>query len=512
MKKDLLSILILTLGTLLSASTLATQLIPVNWDNVIVCPMYAQSDLPPTFDEPDCHKTTADKIDPQNSALWAKTTVAVPPEMQNDKQPHSVYVAGKTSSKVYFNGHFLGQNGAPHVQKNSEVAGKIDAMFYVPASLIKPQDNEIILQLSSHHGFLTLGNPINFIGFGVYSDPTYYVHRQLGVSVIPLGALLLGAIYFLFASFSPRQRTNNILFLLMSVFAGLQLLTEISRALIAYSYPFHDLRLLLIVSFSAIFGVCLITFIVLKLALKKPIYWVAGGSAITLITIILVPGFDAKTASAIFVSSALVTALLAFRATKTKSKELVIYAAVFLTFSTTIMLTINRFHDVLFYYIIAGVLIFLFVQQALKLNREQRERAAEQQLVAKLQTKLEQNQQETEPKNIKISSAGKIDIIASNTIMFCKAAGDYAEINLQDNKQILFSGNLKELETTLPNTFLRVHRSYLVNMKYIRSLHSKSIIKHSEQTAGGFLQLDNDLEVPVSRRIIPTVREFIKQN
>ena len=64
----------------------------------------------------------------------------------------------------------------------------------------------------------------------------------------------------------------------------------------------------------------------------------------------------------------------------------------------------------------------------------------------------------------------------------------------------------------LPSTFLRVHRSYLVNMDFIRALNSKSLLSNTKTTGGGFLQLGECLEVPVSRRIIPTVREFLQQN
>jgi DNA-binding LytR/AlgR family response regulator len=465
----------------------------------------------PSFSNPKCKTTNAQQIDPQNTALWVKTTVNIPEHMLKDKQPHSVYISGKAASKVYFNGHYLGNNGTPNIMPNLEQVGKIDAMFYVPANLIKPNANEIIVKISSHHGFLTLSNPLNFIGFGIYSDPTYFIHRNLGVSIVPLGALLLGAVYFFVASFSPRKRANNLLFLLMTSLASLQLFAEISRALFSYPYPFQDVRLLLIVSLSFLFGMCLLIFVILKLEKNKPYWWIFLAGSLSLFTVWLTPGFDPKTALAIFVPSAICATLLTIQAVKIKSKEWAIYAAVFVLFSFTIILTLTTFHDVLFYYIITGVLIFLFILQAQKLNQEQNDKEAEQALVAKLQFKLEQNQQQIEPSTIKINSAGKIEIIASDQVVFCKAAGDYVEMNLKNHQQRLFTGSLKELESALPNTFLRVHRSYLVNVEFIRSLNTKSSLQTG--TSGtGFLQLHDEMEVPVSRRIMPTVRNYIKQN
>jgi DNA-binding LytR/AlgR family response regulator len=465
----------------------------------------------PRFSEPECKKTNASQIDPQNKALWVKTTVNVHESMLKDKHPHSVYVSGKAASKVYFNGHYLGSNGSPSAIPDLEQVGKIDAMFYVPANIIKPNINEIIVKMSSHHGFLTLSSPLNFIGFGTYSDPTYLIHRNLGVSIVPLGALILGAIYFLVASFSPRKRANNLLFLLMTTFASLQLFAEISRALFSYPYPFQDVRLLFIVSLSLLFGLCLLSFVILKLEKSKPYKWIFAGGCLSLLIVWSTPGFDLKTALAIFVPSAISATLLTNQAVKNKSKEWAIYAAVFVLFSLIILLTITTFHDVLFYYIITGVLIFLFILQAQKLNQEQKEKEAEQALVAKLQFKLEQNQQQKEPSTIKISSAGKIEIISSDQVVFCKAAGDYVELNLKYNQQRLFTGSLKELESSLPNTFLRVHRSYLVNVAFIRSLNTKSS-KHTDNSGAGFLQLHDENEVPVSRRIMPTVRNYIKKS
>lgn len=487
------------------------SLVSINLDSVIICPTTIPADEVPDFKNSECQTTHARQIDPQNTAIWVKTTVNVPEQMLKDTQPHSVYISGKAASKVYFNGHLIGSNGLPHAIPNLELVGKIDAMFYVPAKLIKPNTNEIIIKMSSHHGFLTLSNPLNFIGFGTYSDPTYFIHRNLGVSIVPLGALLLGAIYFFVASFSPRKRINNVLLLFMTSFASLQLFAEISRSFFSYPYPFQDIRLLLIVSLALLFGWCLLIFVILKLKKSKPYWWILSGGSLSILTVWLTPGFDPKTALAIFVPSAISAILLTAKAFETQSKEWAIYATVFILFSLTIILTLTTFHDVLFYYIITAVLIFLFILQARKLNKEQKDKEAEQALVAKLQFKLEQNQQQTKPSAIKINSAGKIEIITSDQVVFCKAAGDYVEMNLKDNQQRLFTGSLKELEATLPNTFLRVHRSYLVNVEYIRSLNTKSS-QQSDKSGTGYLQLHHAMEVPVSRRIMPTVRNYIKQS
>lgn len=505
------------------------NLVSVNLDQVIVCSVSANSantvevasisdslipvefsDRLPSFNEPECKTIPAWEIDPQDTALWAQFSLDIPPTMLLDKQPLSVYISGKTSSRVYFNGAYLGQNGTPSLQEKDEFPGKIDAMFYVPPSLIKPNNNQVVIQFSSHHGFLKLSSPINFIGFGSYAGTTAILQQSLGVSLVPLGALVLGALYFLVVSFSPRNRQTNILFLLMCSLAACQLFAEISRAVFSYSYPFHDLRLMLIASFSLSFGVCLLYFIAIKLELPKARLWTLIGGVASIVTVYFVPGFDPKTAFAILVPSCFSAVLIAVQLYYRPSKELLISLLVFLAFISVVIMTLSRFHDILFYYIITAVLGFLFIQQALKLNREQRQRGIEQQQIAKLQFKLEQNQQKQQPQKISINSAGKVELIASEAIAYCKASGDYVELYLDGDKEILFSGNLKELEAQLPTTFLRVHRSYLVNMDYIRSLSSKSLMQEKAISGGGFLILDGDHEVPVSRRIMPQVRNALK--
>jgi hypothetical protein len=511
------------------ASANEINLISVDLDQVVVCDVIADpvntsavdsiaansipSELsirPPSFSEPACKTQSGWEIDPQNTALWAKFSLDIPQTMLDDKQPLSVYVSGKTSSRVYFNGVYLGQNGTPSLKASDEFPGKIDAMFYVPPSLIKLNNNHIMILFSSHHGFLKLTSPINFIGFGSYAGTTAILQQSLGLSFLPLGALVLGALYFLVTSFSPLNRQTNVLFLLMCSLAACQLFAEISRSLFSYSYPLHDLRLMLIASFSWSFGICLLYFISSKLELSKTRMWTALGGLLSLLAVYWVPGFDPKTAVGILVPSCFCTVLIIVQLLKRPSMELFVSLSVLLALITIVLFTLSSFHDILFYYIITAVLGFLFIQQALKLNKEQNQRKLEQQQIAKLQFKLEQNQQQQQPQKISINSAGKVERVPSEQIAYCKAAGDYVELYLDGKKEILFSGNLKELELQLPATFLRVHRSYSVNIDYIQSLSSQSTRQKNVASAGGFLTLKGDYEVPVSRRIMPQVRNALK--
>jgi len=500
----------LAFASILMQDAKAFNLISIDFDQVIVCPVKADDETQPQFNEPECQTVTADRIDSQKTAIWVKTNVRIPAAIRSDSRPSAVYVSGKTSSRVYFNGHYLGQNGTPSLLAKDEFPGKIDAKFYLPSALIKQDSNQIVLKLSSHHGFLSLGYPINFIGIGSYDDSALLMRQSLWLSLVPLGALALGALYFLVMSFSPLNRQTNILFLLMSFLAACQLFAEISRTLFSYSYPFHDVRLLLIVSLAVSFGACLLRYVAMKLELKRSWLWTLSGLVMTILAVIWTAGFDPKTTMAILVPAAFSTVLIAYKLVKQPSRELMAYFGVFLIFTSIIVVTLNSFHDVLFYYIITAILCALFVQQALKLNREQKQRKVEQAQVAKLEFKLQQNQQQNQPRKISINSAGKTELVDSEQVVYGKAAGDYVDLYLKGDKHLLFSGSLKELEKQLPATFLRVHRSYLVNLAYVQSLSSKSAETQKSPASGGFLLLSGGYEVPVSRRIMPMVRNAIR--
>jgi len=110
---------------------------------------------------------------------------------------------------------------------------------------------------------------------------------------------------------------------------------------------------------------------------------------------------------------------------------------------------------------------------------------------------------ENTAEHIQINSSGKMERVAINDILYCQASGDYVELHLISNRQLLFSGSLKKLAELMPANFIKVHRSYLVNLDCIRALKSDS--------GNGQLILTNDNTIPVSRRMMPRVRETISE-
>jgi DNA-binding LytR/AlgR family response regulator len=98
--------------------------------------------------------------------------------------------------------------------------------------------------------------------------------------------------------------------------------------------------------------------------------------------------------------------------------------------------------------------------------------------------------------------AGQVHRVPTDDIVSISGADDYIEVKLKSGKSRLISSTLAEMEASLPSFFLRVHRSHIVNTNYIESLNR-------EPTGTGILTLAHGGSLPVSRRIMPSVRKAL---
>ena len=84
-----------------------------------------------------------------------------------------------------------------------------------------------------------------------------------------------------------------------------------------------------------------------------------------------------------------------------------------------------------------------------------------------------------------------IEFIDPREIIFIEGDSNYSTIVLEDGRKIVVSRTLKSLEeNTLPSSFLRIHKSYIVNI---------SKMKKYVKTDGGHILMTNDKKLPISR-------------
>lgn len=84
-------------------------------------------------------------------------------------------------------------------------------------------------------------------------------------------------------------------------------------------------------------------------------------------------------------------------------------------------------------------------------------------------------------------------------VMWIRADGDYSELRLVDGRSELHDKSLTALTAMLPDDFVRCHRSYLVNMRHIRTLHSGSGSRY-------WVVLANGAELTVGRSYLAKLR------
>jgi len=93
------------------------------------------------------------------------------------------------------------------------------------------------------------------------------------------------------------------------------------------------------------------------------------------------------------------------------------------------------------------------------------------------------------PSKIATSDFVGIRMTDLNEIIYCKAEGNYTRIYTKNNNFIV-TKVLKFVEIILPkNIFLRIHKSYLINLNYVIGFKHKNTII-----------LEPNIELPIARR------------
>ena len=131
---------------------------------------------------------------------------------------------------------------------------------------------------------------------------------------------------------------------------------------------------------------------------------------------------------------------------------------------------------------------------------------SEQRLANAIERFLQQASQPNGQANkLTVKKPGGLQVVALDTVYSIQADGHYTQLILADGQSHLYDKPIERLSVLLPDHFIRVHRSYLVNLHCVDRLSIAS---------GGHyhLQMNNGSEVPVSRSRYPQVRARIEQD
>lgn len=98
-----------------------------------------------------------------------------------------------------------------------------------------------------------------------------------------------------------------------------------------------------------------------------------------------------------------------------------------------------------------------------------------------------------------VRRGGELRPVRIEDVVYVQGAGDYAELHCRDGSTHLHDKSLTALEQLLPSTFLRIHRSYVANLRDVRALRSEPGSRYS-------LRLSTGEELPVSRTRVAALR------
>jgi DNA-binding LytR/AlgR family response regulator len=110
-----------------------------------------------------------------------------------------------------------------------------------------------------------------------------------------------------------------------------------------------------------------------------------------------------------------------------------------------------------------------------------------------------------EPRKIPVVVGGGTELIDQDQVFYVQAEGDYSRVHVCD-RSYLSTASLLELERALPaDRFLRIHRSFLVNLAKVASVRRAGVDRLR-------LALDDaqHTELDVARRQAPRVRAALK--
>jgi two-component system response regulator LytT len=94
---------------------------------------------------------------------------------------------------------------------------------------------------------------------------------------------------------------------------------------------------------------------------------------------------------------------------------------------------------------------------------------------------------------------GRIDLVPINDLLYVEGADKYSELVLTNGQRSFYDKCLGRLEATLPPSFVRIHKSYLVRFPMV----SRLVVRKGSRY---FAELRNGLRLPVGRSRYEQIR------
>jgi DNA-binding LytR/AlgR family response regulator len=470
------------LPLLLSLWLILTAAAPVETGPVMLCP----TPVPGTA----CAPVDLTSLHLQGEQAVLVRIITISPDALPLERPLAVRLTAMASAEISWNGVLVGRNGIPGADASSEEPGRFIAGFSIPAQLLRPGENILSARLSSHHLWLPVLRPVHEFHVEPYAGEELPGLSTYLPALLVLGALAAACIYFSASWWGERRDKPAARLAAIAVLAMIQLGAEVSRAFLAYTYPWHLARVSLIALLAALISVLLASYAASRFAPHRRRAWVTWTAIAAAASLLLVPWFDLKALSAILAAA---VAVAAAGASAVRRGDRLGWLAI--AFSTAIPLLIawqlTGFLDRAWFILLAVALVALVAEQVQTLRRARAERDAERRRSVALAERLAKAESQGEP-ILALKDGSRTHRVAESDILLIRAADDYCEAQLRDGRTMLVTMNLTRLLAVLPRGFVRVHKSYAVNRPHVIGLVPRP-------GGGRLLRLSDGSEVPVGR-------------
>lgn len=288
------------------------------------------------------------------------------------EQPMAVHITSGATYELYWNGQFLGRNGSPATDLESETNGIADSRFYLPPSLILPEGNVVAIRYSAH-GYNRLPLPLAFsIQVMAFQNEKFQRLASLVPAFLLIGGVAAGAIFFLALFFRNREDRRSLFLALMFFMVVIQLASESSRALVSFTYIGQLMRIgltLLAAYGSGLFLLSYTSSFTDSKAARRTAF--IGSHAFILISLTMFYGeLDELTYSVLAIFAGVSTLVSVFGLAKGKSNMLPIVVALIvlcLSFAVGPTLFLDRY-----YFVAMAILaVTFFIVQATEFRRSQ---------------------------------------------------------------------------------------------------------------------------------------------
>lgn len=110
---------------------------------------------------------------------------------------------------------------------------------------------------------------------------------------------------------------------------------------------------------------------------------------------------------------------------------------------------------------------------------------------------------DSKTKYLTVKKSGLLEKIEVDEILYLHSESHYTELHFNGKPVKLHDKPLEKLLMILPNQFKRSHRSYIVNMTYVHSIHSYEGSKYE-------IELNNKEIIPLSRTHVKEIKEVMQ--